>query len=101
MKIFEITFCGTCKLNCKSVTVDIKAGNMSKNVFKIVYDSFFFLHALEYLHTESDSESLSEFNLARFTLLKGSCVSAWARLLAPRPTGIHPVDLLIPSYMKH
>lgn len=42
MKIFEITFCGTCKLNCKSVTVDIKAGNMSKNVFKIVYDSFFF-----------------------------------------------------------
>lgn len=101
MKIFEITFCGTCKLNCKSVTVDIKAANMSKNVFKIVYDSFFFLHALEYLHTESDSESLSEFNLARFTLLKGSCVSAWARLLAPRPTGIHPVDLLIPSYMKH
>lgn len=101
MKIFEITFCGTCKLNCKSVTVDIKAGNMSKNVFKIVYDSFFFLHALEYLHTESDSESLSEFNLARFTLLKGSYVPAWARLLAPRPTGIHPVDLLIPSYMKH
>lgn len=41
MKIFEITFCGTCKLNCKSVTVDLKAGNMSKNVFKIVYDSFF------------------------------------------------------------
>lgn len=99
MKIFEITFCGTCKLNCKSVTVDIKAGNMSKNVFKIVYDSFF-LHALEYLHTESDSESLSEFNLARFTLLKGSYVPAWARLLAPRPTGIHPVDPLIPSYMK-
>lgn len=99
MKIFEITFCGTCKLNCKSVTVDIKAGNMSKNVFKIVYDSFFFT-CIEYLHTESDSESLSEFNLARFTLLKGSCVSAWARLLAPRPTGIHPVDPLIPSYMK-
>lgn len=76
MKIFEITFCGTCKLNCKSVTVDLKAGNMSKNVFKIVYDSFFFLHALEYLHTESDSESLSELNLARFTLLKGSYVPA-------------------------
>lgn len=44
MKIFEITFCGTCKLNCKSVTVDLKAGNMSKNVFKIVYDSFFYIH---------------------------------------------------------
>lgn len=70
-------------------------------MFLKLYMILFFLHALEYLHTESDSESLSEFNLARFTLLKGSYVPVWARLLAPRPTGIHPVDLLIPSYMKH
>lgn len=43
MKIFEIIFCGICKLNCKFVIVDIKVGNMFKNVFKIVYDFFFFI----------------------------------------------------------
>lgn len=44
MKIFEIIFCGICKLNCKFVIVDLKVGSMFKNVFKIVYDFFFYIY---------------------------------------------------------